>query len=247
MPEAATGGSDGRSMFYHLTQYDNQKDSTLQFSKFISDYVKDDEKVFDVGTGAGAALLYLASVYKKTSFLGIDSEDKLIDEANRICSTTANLDRLRFQKGDAFDLGEFSTYLPDGVISMQTLSWLPDYKIPMKEVFEVLKPKWVAVTSLFYEGQISADTVITEHRERRKFFYNTISIPEFGDYANSHGYEIDKIEKYNINIDLQIPADRDYMSTYTKNFLNDSGIERIQISGPLLMNWYFVSLLRISR
>ena len=235
---------DEKSMFYHLSQYETQKDSTIRFAEFIRHYVKDNQKIIDLGTGAGAALCFLASAYKNTSFLGIDLDLDLIEKAKQICARNVNGERVSFQTGNILDLREFGTPSPQGVISLQTLSWLSDFKPPMEQVFNVLQPEWVAITSLFYEGSISANTVITEHKRERKTFYNTISLPEFEEFAVSNGYSVDKYEKHNINIDLPKPSDSDFMGTYTRVFSTDSGEERLQISGPLLMNWYFVGLVK---
>lgn len=241
-----TNWSDPRSMVYHLDQYKTQKDSTRQFANFICSYVKDHQKIIDLGTGAGAALSYLASIYKKSTFLGVDADSSLIEEANNFLSVNADGGRIRFQTGDFYDLREFGIPSPDGVISLQTLSWLSDFRSPMEQVYNVLQPEWIALTSLFYEGSISAETVITEHKRSRRTFYNTISLPEFEEFANRWGYKIDKIEKYKIDIDLPKPPDSDLMGTYTEFVSTKSGRERIQISGPLLMNWYFVGLVKSS-
>lgn len=241
-----TNWSDSRSMDYHLAQYKNQKNSTLQFAEFIRSYVRDNSRIIDIGTGAGAALTYLASVYRNSSFLGIDSDAILIEEANRHRSSYSNCAQIEFRTGDVFDLAELGLGSPEGVVSMQTLSWLSDFKSPMEQVYKELHPDWIAVTSLFYEGDISANTVISERKRSRKTFYNTISLPEFADFANVHGYEIDKIEKYKIDIDLPKPSELDFMATYTEIVATESGRERIQISGPLLMNWYFVGLVKSS-
>jgi ubiquinone/menaquinone biosynthesis C-methylase UbiE len=237
---------DVKSMDYHLNQYRTQKASTLLFAEFIRDYVKDNQKIIDLGTGAGAALSYLASVYKNTTFLGIDLEDSLIEHANQNRLTDSDDGSVRFETGDVFNLKEFESISPEGVISLQALSWLSDYKQPMEQVYEVLKPKWIAVTSLFYEGWISAKTVITEHKREKTTFYNTICLPEFEKHANDFKYKLKKVERFDINIDLPKPIDSDFMGTYTKTVSSESRNERLQISGPLLMNWYSVSLVRVS-
>ncbi len=40
----------------------------------------------------------------------------------------------------------------DGVLLVQVLSWVSDYEKPLNQVFRKVRPKWIAVTALFYEG-----------------------------------------------------------------------------------------------
>jgi SAM-dependent methyltransferase len=239
-----TTWSDDESMKYHLNQYSNPKESTLKFVDFIEEYVNESDLVVDLGAGAGAATHYLSTVYVKTNFKGIDSDSSLIDVARGIQDDYAHGSNISFEVGDFNHLAPFQVYAPAGVVSLQTLSWLPKFDKPMAQVYEVLKPEWIAVSSLFYEGRISAEIVITEHERKRSSYYNVISLNEFSEHAKYFGYKIDKIEKFNLNIDIPKPINSDYMGTYTRLVANESGHERLQISGPLLMSWYFVGLVR---
>jgi hypothetical protein len=113
---------------------------------------------------------------------------------------------------------------------------------PMTSIFTSIKPRWIALSSLFYEGDITATIVINEHQRSRKTFYNVYSIPELNRLAKQHGYFISNYEKFDIDVDLPKPTDIDFMSTYTERLMDVESIRRIQISGPLLMNWYFIML-----
>ena len=60
------------------------------------------------------------------------------------------VNNLNFKVGDMYQLEKEDF---DGVISLQTLSWLPDYEKPLEEISQKINPRWIAITSLFYPGQ----------------------------------------------------------------------------------------------
>ena len=133
----------------------------------------------------------------------------------------------------------------DGVISLQTLSWLPEMRNPMTQIFEVIKPDWIGLTSLFYEGEISCRIEVFEHSRSRKSFYNVYSLKELSRLAVEYGYEIVKSNRFDIETDIPKPTNIDIMGTFTEKIEGSSGYKRLQISGPLLMNWYFVLIKKI--
>ena len=56
----------------------------------------------------------------------------------------------------------------DGCISLQNLSWPPDYEMPLKAIFKNINPNWLAITSLFYEGDITCRIEVEEHKKEKK-------------------------------------------------------------------------------
>ena len=233
------------SMKYHLNQWQSQKESTIAFEKFISQNLRDSKSVLDLGCGAGAPTSYLANRHPDVLFEGIDLETDLIDTANALVKGS-NLENITFSVGDILNLRGFGKGRSvDGVVSFQTLSWLSGYEKAMKQITKHLSPEWVAVTSLFYEGNISCHSIVRE-AQGRTLEYNTYSLSQFEKYTESLGYRLSHFEPFNISIDIPKPANRDTMGTYTLRALSD-GIPapfRLQISGPLLLNWAFVLLTR---
>lgn len=173
--------------------------------------------------------------------VGLDVSSKLIDLGNQLCESQ-KINNLLFEQGNCFSLEKRSNV--DGVISLQTLSWLTEYETPLREIMRKINPQWIALTSLFYEGDISCMIQLEEHKEKRKYNYNIYSIPAVKRLCESEGYILTKIEPFIINIDIKKPQDIDYMGTYTKKIFkdDDDGFERLQISGPLLMNWYMLMI-----
>jgi SAM-dependent methyltransferase len=240
-----TSWTDPISMDYHVRQWKEPKESTKAFSDFINDELLNSDLVLDLGAGAGAATYYLASRNLSTNFIGIDYSKELIEVAKET-SNQFNLTNLAFDIGDCFNLDK-NRGIVNGVVSLQTLSWLSEMKIPMTQIFEVARPDWIGLTSLFYEGDISCRIEVFEHVRKRKTFYNVYSLKELNRLAGEHNYKIVKFERFDIEIDIPKPQNVDLMSTYTERVEGASDFQRLQISGPLLMNWYFVMIKKVNK
>lgn len=242
-----TSWIDAVSVEYHMKQWHDPKQSTKAFYDFFKLEFANSQKVVDLGTGAGAATFFLASKFPTTKFVGVDKSIDLIDKA-RETSKNFKLKNLDFETGDWFDLGnKWCGERVDGVISLQTLSWLPEMQTPMKQIFEMIKPNWIGLSSLFYEGDISARIEVFEHCKPRKTLYNVYSLKNLNRLANTYGYEVLASDRFEIDIDIPKPESQDIMGTFTERVIGSTEYKRIQISGPLLMNWYFVLLKKVER
>lgn len=233
-----TPWTDPVSMIYHSNQWDTPKQSTKAFSDFVSEYLKKSKKVVDLGCGAGAPTAYLAQKYLDVVFTGLDYSSELISFANKM-ALNKQISNLTFEQGDWSNLTQRNDV--DGVVSLQTLSWIPEYETPLLQIFRKIRPQWIAVTGLFYEGDITCIIEVTEHKKsNRKVYYNVYSIPAVKRLCEKQGYFVSKVSRFEIDIDIDEPNDIDIMGTYTKRAIssNANGFERLQISGPLLLNWY---------
>ena len=231
--------SDPVSLEYHDKQWATSKASTLDFIKQIANYVQPSAKILDVGCGGGAATYEISQNFPSANFHGMDLDPHLIEKANSI-SSQLHAPNVTFGVGDVYNL---KTLDYDGVISLQTLSWLPDYEHPMKEIFHKIRPKWVGLTSLFFQGDITAITTIHEHVRSRSVNYNTYSLPRFSAFCESSGYKVSLARPFIFPFDIGKPLDLNFMGTYTLTTLEQS--QRIQVSGPLLMNWMTLVLQKI--
>jgi len=115
----------------------------------------------------------------------------------------------------------------------------------MTQIFEVIKPNWIGLTSLFYDGDISCRIEVIEHSRNKKTFYNVYSLNQLNQLAVQYGYEIVKSKRFDIEIDIPKPTNYDLMGTFTEKIEGSSDYNRLQFSGPLLMNWYFVLIKEI--
>jgi ubiquinone/menaquinone biosynthesis C-methylase UbiE len=238
-----TSSIDILSMQYHMNQWTEPKESTKAFSEFFRDELAHSKRILDIGAGAGAATYYLASRNSSTSFIGVDHSRELIKSAEET-SKEFNLTNLSFDAGDWFNLNKKWNGV-DGVISLATLSWLPEMINPMTQIFEVIKPGWVGLTSLFYEGDISCRIEVLEHSRNKKTFYNVYSLKELNRLAVQYGYEIVNFNRFDIARDIPKPTNIDLMSTFTEKVEGSLEYSRLQISGPLLMNWYLVLIKKL--
>lgn len=229
---------------YHTAQWETPKRSTVAFASFISNYLKNARQVIDIGAGSGAATAYLAINNKNTNFTAFEYSKELT-EIGQTLANKEEISNLEFEHGDLYQLQLQKKF--DGCISLQTLSWLPDFEKPLLSIFKSISPKWLALTSLFYEGDISCKIEVDEHTQNRKMFYNVYSIPAVSRFCESHGYKITKTNPFIIDIDINEPKNKDLMATYTRKVLKEhnSEFDRLQFSGPLLMNWYMLIIEKI--
>jgi ubiquinone/menaquinone biosynthesis C-methylase UbiE len=228
---------------YHMGQWNEPKESTKAFANYFSEELSGSKNLIDLGAGAGAATFHLACKNLNTNFIGIDHSKELIESA-KIASEEFKLPNLSFDTGDWFNLDD-KWKKSDGVISLQTLSWLPEMRKPMTQIFEVIEPNWIGISSLFYEGDISCQIEVFEHTQMRKTFYNVYSLKELTRLAAEYQYEVVKSDRFEIEIDIPRQSSVDRMGTYTERIHGSLDFKRLQISGPLLMNWYFVLLKKI--
>lgn len=220
---------------YHLAQWRQEKQSTRAFADFIAGELGNSRLVVDLGCGAGACTNYLATKNPSVQFSGVDLSAELIRIATDFGKSTPNL---RFMQGDWFSL---QPNFYDGAVSLQTLSWLPEFEAPLEQIFSKIKPKWFAATSLFYEGDISCRIEVNEHARGRTSFYNVYSLPAIARFCEQRGYHLTRSAQFHIGIDLEKPSNLDAMGTYTRK--TEAG-ERLQISGPLLMPWHMIMIER---
>jgi cyclopropane fatty-acyl-phospholipid synthase-like methyltransferase len=231
---------DPVSMEYHMKQWAETKQSTKVFAKLFNSEINSSNFVIDIGAGGGASTFYIAQSFPKVSIRGIELSPELVSIANK-SKQNSSINNLTFEVGDWFSL-DSNLRGVDGVISLQTISWIEELHKPMEQIFTKIKPKWIGLSGLFYDGDITCRTEVYEHTKNRKVFYNTYSLKELGRIVNEYGYEISMVEPFFIDIDIQKSENIDIMGTYTRMLCGEDEPKRIQISGPLLLNWYFVKI-----
>ena len=226
---------DPETLAYHERQWDRIYGSTIDFARFADRWLCDSTRVYDLGCGAGSSTAWLAEEYP-AKFVGVDISDKLLDIAR---SKTKYIENVNFRKGDMCNLLHESDV--DGVISLQCLSWMRTIETPLDQICTKIRPQWMAFSSLFYEGEISCEIVVNERTRPRKSYYNIYSIPEVCRILYGHGYKLAAHQPFLIGADLPKPNNIDLMKTYT--IPSEEG-PRLQISGPLMLPWYFLAFER---
>lgn len=229
---------------YFDRQFHEPYRSTVAFCDWLENLgvleARTTASILDIGTGKGANIYYMAKRFRAARFTGVDINPEFINEGNKILKNNGVHNQCELKVGDIYRLDSNYVDKVTGVVSYQTLSWLPDYAAPIKEMAR-LNPRWIALTSLFYDGDVNCKIEIEEYNksideEPKKTFYNIYSLRLIEKLFKNLGYSKFIHTYFEIDIDIPKP-NHTIMGTYTEKLANG---KRIQISGPLLMNWYFI-------
>lgn len=228
---------------FHMQQYDVPYRSTVKFAEFLCKRLnKKNNIILDMGCGAGAPLAYIMTNtgdYVGGGY-GVDISEELVETGNSIirerkipncdliCGDILNLDKSSFLKKI------------NGIISLQTFSLFSSYKEIAKAMCQ-LEPEWIALSTLGFEGLIDYNIKLFDYTKNKdngcaEVFYNIYSLPRMKQYFEDLGYNKFDYEKFEIDIDLP-QTNKVGRGTYTVK--TEDG-NRIQISGGLMMPWYFV-------
>jgi len=225
---------------YHTAQYAKPYRSTVAFHNWLKDkdLFRTGAKIADIPSGMGAPLSYFATMEPQCDFTGLDFDPVLVRES---ADHFAGISNACIEQGDMYDLSQYACRSFDGVMSLATLSWEGNGFQPLLESFVKINPGWIAVSSLFYDGPVNATIHIQDYskpvegKPYKDAFYNCYSLSLVEQFLVDLGYSLESIP-FEIDCDLEPPADKG-MATFTE-MLKDG--RRIQISGPLLMNWHFL-------
>lgn len=229
-----------KTMDYHRQQYVEPKRSTVKFEEFLARYCDLSEtKILSLACGGGAAESYIARRHPNLTIHGIDIIDTAFPMLEEFVPESIRKN-ITLSQGDWYNLDSHLVGKFDGVISLQTLSWLEDWEVPLGKICD-LNPKWMALSSLFYDGKINYQIKVTDYERPEatdKFYsyYNIYSLPIIRDYLKKRGYTVFKYEPFEIDIDIPKPDSKD-LGTYTVK--TEDG-HRLQISAAMLMPWYFI-------
>ncbi|MGG1664125.1 class I SAM-dependent methyltransferase [Brevibacillus sp. NRS-1366] len=229
---------------YHKKQFGIPYRSTVLFCEWLEEKgllnAHDHKKIVDIGAGQGANLNYMAKKFPASGFKGIDLNACLVDQGNRYFQDH-HLTNCRLLQGDLYQLDQAHIGLYDGVVSYQTLSWLPEYQTPLRKMME-LDADWIALTSLFFDGDVDCTITVKDYTQSiggenyRQSYYNIYSLNRVKEFFKENGYT--KFSSIPFEIDIDLPkSEKTGMGSYTEK-LTDG--RRLQISGPVLMSWYFL-------
>lgn len=226
---------------YHCKQYVKAYRSTECFVGWLEKlgYLnKSVQNICDMACGGGANIAYMGNRFKSSFFTGIDLSDELIEYGNRRLEGRNNC---RLYQGDWYNLDKKWIGKFNGIISFQTLSWLPEYEKALN-ILAMLNPEWIAISSLFYEGDIEYIIKIkgyyrpSANKEYEEAYYNIYSLVRIEKCFKQLGYSQFNYVPFDIDLDLPKPESLD-IGTYT---IKTEGEKRIQVSGALMMPWHFI-------
>lgn len=233
---------DEDNMKFHMRQYNEPYRSTVKFAEYLQKKVKGtDNKILDLGCGAGAALGYIIKQGKKVygGGYGIDINKNLVEIGNKILKER-KVNNCELKYGNIFEINRNSLGRIDGIISLQTFNILPDYKGIARCMCE-LEPAWIAFSTLGFEGLIDYNIKLFDYTksndgEYSEVFYNIYSLPKMKEYFLCLGYS--KFDYVEFEMDIDLPQ-TNKMGRGTYTIKTEHG-KRMQISGGMMMPWYFV-------
>lgn len=197
--------------------------------------------VLDMACGAGANTLYMANRHSEIQFVGMDIGKEYIDYGNTMIMKHSKHKNCELHEEDWFNIDSKWINVFDGIVCFQTLFMLPDYQAALKKLID-LHPNWIAVSSLFYEGEIEYINKFRDYyrpsgdKNYTDYYYNYHSMVRYREYMEEMGYC--KFEYIPYEIDIDLPKN-DNMDIGTYTIMTKEG-RRMQISGGLMMPWYFV-------
>lgn len=224
---------------YHERQFKIPYRSTILFDNFLSRRISigGGDKILDLACGGGANEYYFANKYPSAEFIGMDIDTSLFCLFHKYGGSLKNVTLIG---GDWFNISEQHIGKYNGVISLQSLSWLPEWEKPLEEICK-LQPQFIAMSSLFYEGNIDYCIKLKnfERPENNKkyseCYYNIYPLPKIQFFLDERGYKME-YEPFEIDIDIPKPKSKD-IGTYT---IKTEDGKRLQISAAMLMPWYFI-------
>lgn len=228
-----------RDIIYHQRQLEKPFRSTEKFVEWLAkeQYLKDESttKICDMACGGGGNLYYMAKTFPHVEFYGIELNPQLVEMGNKWLKKEQMDDRNKLMQGNIYKLNRDLKNVFNGIISFQFLVGLPDYKEALKAMTE-LEPDWIAFSSLFYEGNIDFTVRAKDYDYGIERYYNVYSLRQVENYLGTLGYKNMRYVPFDIDIDLPKPKTEGF-GAYT--IKTEKG-KRLQISGAVLLPWYFV-------
>ncbi len=223
---------------YFVQQLNTPKESTKQIFEIFKKNKLHNLNTLDLACGNGANLMFLKKQFKNKKYcLGIDVNKNLLEQGSNI----NNFNDLELKYGNILNLNRKLKDKFQLITSFQTLSWLKDYQKASAEMIK-LNSKYICISSLFWEGlidfNIKLDLLKNDKPSRQVLsstYYNIYSLKNFINFYKKYNYKKILCKKFEIKKNLKNNF-KEGMGTYT---IKNKG-KNIQISGPLLMNWYFI-------
>jgi SAM-dependent methyltransferase len=223
-----------------IFQLKNIYESTIQFEKFINENkgFENIKTVLDAGCGIGSNSYFFSKKNPSINFVGGDYRKKNIEEAKKILSSRKN-NKIKFINYNILKPSKNLVHVFDGIICIHTFCTFKNSKNVITSLCK-LKPKWIAINSLFYEGPIETlihirDAKIDYKDSDPDGDFNIFSIPKVKKQFLKNGYRI-KFVPFFPQKKLNMPKDKSRGSYTVKTSFNKNTI----FSGPVHLPWYFI-------
>jgi SAM-dependent methyltransferase len=228
---------------YHLGQLSEPYRSTVHFIRFMQSILsKPEGEALDVACGTGANIVHMAQVFRGYRWTGLDYDgERLFPIGHQYVEKHHPELQIDYVIGDMYRLTDiFTTKKFDLTISIQTLSFLPEYERAVEQLLAVTRG-WVFVSSMFSGFDIDAKREVIDHTRadglRVPQYYNVYSLDRFQSFCEKLGCR-DFVSR-DFEIDIDIPQKTKGRGTYTQTLADG---RRLQFSGPLHMPWKFIGI-----
>ena len=223
-----------------IIQLKKPYDSTIAFYKLLLKLKllnKNTKSIIDIGTGIGANLHFFSSKNKNINFLGTDYNSSKIKKAKGLNTNP----KIKFKKLNILKSAKSLQNKFDGLICIHTLCCFKDLDIVLKN-FCKLKPKWIAMNSLFFDGDLDVLIHIRDNKNKKlkdnnpDSDFNIFSIKKSEEIFKKNGYKIINKSPYFPKRKIK-RLSKGVRGSYTiKTELN----KHTTFSGPVHLPWHFI-------
>ena len=218
--------------------------STIEFEKFLIQNKlinSKTENIIDIGTGIGANLHYFSKRHKNINFTGIDYSKNRIQQGKSINKNK----KIKLKKIDILNNNFNLRNKFDGAIMIHALCCFKKLDQVISKICK-LNTKWIAINSLFYEGNLDVLIQIKDHNNIKTFSqrglnnndgdFNIFSLIQLKKIFSMNGYKLIKKKPYFPTKKIPKPS-RGSRGSYTiKTEFN----KFTTFSGPIYLPWYFI-------
>ncbi len=227
-----------------IIQYEKVYQSTTEFKKFLlknKAINKKTKNILDMGCGYGAQINYFSKIFPNIDFTGWDYSQKAIDFANKNNPKKSNF----FEVKDIYKIKKKKSFF-NLIFSIHTFCVFKKINEPIKRLCS-LRPDYIAINSLFYDGQL--DVLIHIRDLNNKSIKDSNPDADFNIHSlqntklifKTYGYKIEKIKKFFPK--KKIKKSGDGRGSYT---INTSFGKNSIFSGPVYLPWYFILAKKIN-
>ena len=196
------------------------------------------KRIADIACGAGTLTYHVRKLYPDAGYVLVDVAESAIKLAKEY-----NGDSVRCEIGDIFALNLESDSF-DLVFCWQTLSWLDDAEVPLRELVRITRSGGhIFASSLFnlaHDVDVYAkvfDRTLESGRRGDPYNYNTYSAYTIGKWLNGR---VSSFALHEFIPEVDFVYDGRGVGTYTVPALG----KRLQISAGTLMNWGILEIIK---
>jgi len=243
----------GENFYSRSIDEKDEMESSKSVSKIISEFVSDEDKILDIGCGAGHYLSSLdKKITKKFSYHGVDATENYLRLAKKAYEgkVTEFRDVPTFELGDIYNLPMADKYA-DIVMCNNVLLHLPKIQKPMEELWRVSK-KYLVIRTLV--GDVSMRTKFVKEPEE----FDDNGEPLNYNYQNIYSQKyieniiagLKDVKHFKIFQDLDFDqskiGEHNFEDNYSSEHIDKKFITTIldglQTSSYLLLPWCYIIL-----